>query len=205
MKSHLISSLINSLSKYPASSTVANPYATRHLRDNLDAYLSTLCMTRYSGHLLVGEAPGYRGCALTGIPFTSERVLRSASHAFLVELFPNLTIGGNVTERTATCVWKRVCTRRRLPAFWNIFPFHPHVSGNKKTNRRPTAVEIAAGRTFLSLVVHILAPHTVVAVGKVASTITRLAFPDLQHATLRHPSFGGSSEFNHGFDQLNIP
>ena len=198
----MIPSLLRSLSRHPASATVANPYTSPHLRDNLEAYLSALCAFPYSGHLFVGEAPGHRGCARTGIPFTSERVLRSGSHPLLVALLPKLTVDGEMTENTATIVWERVSTRRNVPAFWNVFPFHPHACNDTSANRRPNAAEIAAGRVFSNLVIQILDPHTIVAVGEVAAAITPAAFPKLKHAKLRHPSFGGADEFRRGFDGL---
>jgi len=34
--------------------------------------------------LLLGEAPGYKGCRLTGVPFTSEKIL--SNHLFFKEL-----------------------------------------------------------------------------------------------------------------------
>ena len=49
-------------------------------RHNLTRYLSAMEQSRPT-LLLVGEAPGYRGCRLTGIPFTS-------SHTLVQEMVP---------------------------------------------------------------------------------------------------------------------
>ncbi|UCG25887.1 MAG: hypothetical protein JSW55_07845, partial [Chloroflexota bacterium] len=43
-------------------------------RANLRLYLSQIAAAG-PALLLVGEAPGYRGCRLTGVPFTSEAIL----------------------------------------------------------------------------------------------------------------------------------
>jgi len=142
---------------------------------------------------------------MTGIPFSSERVLRSGSHPFLAALFPSLTLNSNVTERSATIVWKQFAGRQSLPAFWNAVPFHPHPCGVTDDNRRPTSSEIAAGSFFLHTVVQILTPHTIVAVGRVAAAVTASAFPHLQHLALPHPSFRGTAGFISGCAALNIP
>src|SRR5437764_837102 len=96
MNPHLIPSLLNALSSHRPTSTVANPYASPARRNNLEAYLKALCSFPYSGHLLIGEAPGCHGCGVSGIPFTSERVLRSGIHPFLVTLLPGLKLTGHV-------------------------------------------------------------------------------------------------------------
>src|SRR5690554_6491486 len=41
---------------------------------NLRLYLRQM-MTRRPSFLLVGEAPGYRGCRVTGVPFTNKHLL----------------------------------------------------------------------------------------------------------------------------------
>lgn len=205
MNPQLISRLICDLASVPPSATVMNPYYRSSARcKNLGAYLSALCACPYSGHLFVGEAPGYRGCAVTGIPFTSERVLRSRSHRFLSALWPLLSPVGDETEPTATIVWEQVRNCQTVPAFWNVFPFHPHPKDVPNRNRKPNASEKAAGRPFLDLIVQIFAPHTLVAVGKVAASVTTSAFPHLKHVSLRHPANGGKAGFVSGFAALHI-
>jgi uracil-DNA glycosylase len=201
----LISPLLTALAGVSSSSTVSNPYSVAAWLTNLHAYLTALCAHPYSGHLFVGEAPGHRGCAITGIPFSSERVLRSGSHLFLTALLPSLTLAGSVTERSATIVWCQFAGKRGLPAFWNAFPFHPHSAGVTNDNRRPTGIEIAAGTLFLHTVVEILAPHTIVAVGDVAASVTTTTFPKLRHLTFPHPSYRGTAGFISGCAALNIP
>jgi uracil-DNA glycosylase len=205
MNPKLITPLLSKLQAVPSSNVVFNPYHAAGPRQNLHAYLLALIAHPYSGHLFVGEAPGHRGGAITGIPFTSERVLRSGNHTLLKSLLPSLTIGGNVTERSATIVWKQFAHRRSLPAFWNAFPFHPHPVGIANENRKPTKAEIESGASFLDAVVQILEPHTIVAVGAVAESVTTTAFPGIRHRTFPHPSYRGTAEFISGCALLAIP
>ena len=48
-----------------------NPYRDEVCKYNLLNYLQHLKSNKVD-IMLIGEAPGYRGCALTGIPFTDE-------------------------------------------------------------------------------------------------------------------------------------
>src|ERR1041385_5962805 len=90
-------------------------------RDRLAAYLAARESARY---LLVGEAPGYRGTRVSGIPFTSERQLTGTGPA----------------EATATVV-HRVLEELDLQEdvlLWNVVPTHP---GTPASNRAPTRAE----------------------------------------------------------------
>ena len=64
--------------------------------------------------LVVGEALGYRGGLLTGIPISCERLLREQRHPFWRRLAPQLTIEGDTPEATATIVWDYLANRRRI-------------------------------------------------------------------------------------------
>jgi uracil-DNA glycosylase len=122
--------------------------------------------------LLVGEAPGYRGARVSGIPFTSERQLT----------------GTGPVEASATIV-HRVLAELELEEhvlLWNAVPTHP---GTATSNRRPRAAEIAAGRPFLR---ELAAGRRVIAVGRVAERVLDGA------PYVRHPSQGGAAEFRAG-------
>jgi uracil-DNA glycosylase len=141
-------------------------------RDRLEAYLEQRAGAPF---LLVGEAPGYRGARICGIPFTSERLLTGAGPA----------------EASATVV-HRVLAELGLAdqvLLWNVVPTHPGTAGS---NRRPTAREVAAGLPFA---LELARGRRVVAVGRLAAAA--LAAP-----YVRHPSHGGAAEFRLGLLQF---
>jgi uracil-DNA glycosylase len=138
------------------------------LRARLLAYLEA----RWAAPiLLVGEAPGFRGARVSGIPFMSERQVS----------------GTGPREATATTVQHalgELGLAERVLA-WNVVPTHP---GTATSNRRPTAEEVAAGRAFL---VALARTRTVLPVG-------RLAEATLGCPGVRHPSHGGARRFRDG-------
>jgi hypothetical protein len=190
-----IPKLIEQLESRSSTAIVTNFYAIPDLTQNLAVYLRALCDLPYSGHLVLGEAPGYRGCALTGIPFTSQRILATSPHPFLSELRKSITVSGNMTEATATIVWDHLLGCQTLPGMWNVFPFHPHCANFKSSNRKPTTAEVADGYSFLKLILDILTPAVIIAVGRTAASAMNAWFPAVSVATARHPSFGGKKEY----------
>jgi uracil-DNA glycosylase len=140
-------------------------------RERLRTYLEA---RREAPLLLVGEAAGYRGTRISGIPFTSERQLT----------------GRGPAEATATIV-RRVLADLGLEEetlCWNVVPTHPHLPGRPETNRRPTAREVEAARPLLE---ELAAGRSVIAVGRLAKSV-------LDAPYVRHPSHGGAAEFRTG-------
>jgi uracil-DNA glycosylase family 4 len=149
-----------------------NQYAVSPLRrDRLRSYLEA---RRATEMVLVGEAAGYRGARVSGIPFTSERQLT----------------GFGPAEATATIV-HRVVARLGVEddvLLWNVVPTHP---GSESSNRRPTRAEVEAAAPFLDELTR----------GRVAIAVGRLAAAALDAPYVRHPSHGGAAAFEQGLRQ----
>ena len=149
-----------------------NQYADSRLRrDRLADYLARHA---HAAILLVGEAAGYRGARVSGIPFTSERQLT----------------GNGPAEATATIV-HRVLGDLGLEhdvLLWNAVPTHP---GTETSNRAPTAAEIRDAQPFLE---ELARGRHVIAIGRVAARATGAPY-------VRHPSHGGAFAFAEGLLQ----
>jgi uracil-DNA glycosylase len=147
--------------------------ATR--RERLRAYLKARAEAPL---LLVGEAPGYRGTRVSGVPFTSERQLTGTGPA----------------EATATIV-HRVLAELGIEEdvlLWNVVPTHP---GTESSNRRPTRAEVEAGLPFLQELAR----------GRRPIAIGRLAHSVLGGPYIRHPSRGGAGAFRVGLTRARRP
>jgi len=132
------------------------------LRDYLERRAAALV-------LLVGEAPGFRGARLSGIPFTSERQLTGAGAA----------------EATATIVQRTLADLGLDVLCWNVVPTHP---GTECSNRRPTRAEVEASLPFLE---ELARGRRILAVGRLAERVTGAPY-------VRHPSHGGAAGFRAG-------
>ena len=145
--------------------------------------------------MLLGEAPGHRGCGRTGIPFVCEKTL-SESSFFRKGNFTLPQPSNPVKEATAQTVWGSLVKWNELPLLWNIFPFHPHKPGLPESNRPPTKPELEFGEAVLLELLSIFSIRKILAVGKKAEG--QLAGLGIPYQYIRHPSFGGKRDFEKG-------
>ncbi len=143
---------------------------------------------------------GYKGGRRTGLPLTDE--VHLAWYAALLATPPlkRATNGQVVAERTATVVWHTLRSISRPIFLWNVFPLHPHAPADPMSNRSHTRAERESCRPLLLCLLDMLQPNTVVAIGRNAHAALR----DLGIAafTVRHPSYGGESDFVSGLTAL---
>ncbi len=133
---------VGHLSTCPSTSVYFNPWfgddhQAAACRANLLRYLKD---HERAEVLVVGEAPGYLGARLSGVPFTDPRHL-----------------GGKGREQSASAVQEfleRFSLHDKV-LLWNVFPFHPHLPDRPGTNRVPRAHELRQGLPFL----HALRPE----------------------------------------------
>lgn len=190
---------VDRLARIPSTELAANPYSNEACRRNLQNYLEHLQREK-AGIMLIGEAPGYKGCALTGIPFTDPRQLCNPDNEFVLGTWER-RLPSNVSqedsERTASCVWSVLRESRVIPLLWNIFSFHPHKEGNVKSNRTPTSAELAQGLGFAKELIEMFGVDDgrIYAVGRKAQKQLRLD----DDRYICHPSYGKSKLFAEQF------
>jgi uracil-DNA glycosylase len=152
---------------------------------NLRRYLGE---RRRADVVCVGEAGGYAGLRFSGVPFASERDLLAWGPPYRT----TSTRPEGWCEASATIVRRtlaRLGAERRV-LFWNAVPTHPHRPDEPFSNRRPTRAEIVGGAESGRLLLALVRPRRVVAVGRVAEA----ALP-AGTRYLRHPAHGGAVRF----------
>lgn len=173
-------------------------------RYNLKRYLQEM-LERRPTVLLVGEAPGFRGMRITGVPFTNRTIFEGPANNFGLfgpgkgyVLPPEAA--GVAAEPTATVMWEVLAELGVLPLLWSAFPWHPHKPGQPLTNRTPRTSEAALGTPFWQALAQLFAVRTIVAVGNVAHR--SLLRSGVDAPKIRHPAHGGRAGFKSGLEQL---
>ena len=192
------------LSKY-SDEKVDNQYINDIQKNNLLKYLENMFILNPS-ILLVGEAPGYKGCTLTGIPFTSEFIINN--HNNFDDLKGCIALGKQ-KESAATIMWDtldELIKEDRLlikPLMWNIFPFHPIEGKNVKSNRTPNANECLYGFSILKELLDLFPSiEKIYAIGVKADE--KIKLHPKYAGKLRHPARGGKAEFRKGMFDIYI-
>jgi hypothetical protein len=173
-------------------------------RQNLLIYLQEM-LDRRPSVLLVGEAPGFRGMRITGVPFTNRTILEGPANRFGLfgpgkgyVLPPEAA--GVAAEPTATVLWQVLEEVDFLPLLWSAFPWHPHQPGRPLSNRTPKPSETKLGTPFWQELAELFGISSIVAVGNVA--LHSLQRSGLEVPKIRHPAHGGRSGFKQGLERL---
>lgn len=156
-------------------------------------------------YLLIGEAPGYRGCHFSGIPFTCEKQLCDGVVPRLPEHYRLTTRNLPWSEGSATVIWSTLYELgiAEQTVLWNSFPWHPHVLGNPLSNRTPTPRELVANADILAMVVEAFPNAERIAIGKCALRTLQSLGVDAHE--VRHPSMGGANIFKAQMRELAAP
>ncbi|MBF2754391.1 MAG: uracil-DNA glycosylase [Gammaproteobacteria bacterium AqS3] len=142
----------------------------------------------------VGRDLGHRGGRRTGLAFADDVNLPGHLARWGLRT-QRATSGEPMAETTAAVIWD-VLRQIESPIFlWNIFPLHPHRRGEPFSNRTHNAQEGRAGEELLIRMIEWLAPRRVIAVGGDAFAALSRRSAGVEVVRVRHPSYGGRSEF----------
>jgi hypothetical protein len=164
-------------------------------RQNLTIVLEA-ALTLGVDSLWIARDLGYRGGRRTGLALTDEVHLAAHADLFAVPVLKRATRGPAVAERTAKVIWQALAAVQRPVFLWNVFPLHPFERGDSMSNRCHTRAERQACRPLLMWLLENLQPKSILAIGRDAELA--LADLDVPALKVRHPSYGGQSEFLDG-------
>jgi hypothetical protein len=189
---------------------VFNPYAdccevhdradaVRLRKNNLQALLEAALAVNVDT-IWIARDLGYRGGRRTGVPLTDEVHLDLVAALFGGIELKRATQGPVMAERTAAVVWKVLSRIGQPVVLWNVFPFHPHEPDDPFSNRCHTASERELAIPLLRNLIRMFRPQRLVAIGRDAQlALQRL---DISVVTVRHPSYGGQTEFINSLFEL---
>lgn len=204
---------IDKLSKEVSTPELTNVYSpeipqSEICRENLYNYLQRI-QNNNSKIMLIGEAPGYHGCRLSGIAFTCEE-------NFTEDIIPGImgkdlgykifSDGKPEKELSASIVWPKLKEWYMLhgcvPLLWNICPFHPHKKNDVKSNRTPQKEEIERGIKYFLELVNIFNIQHVGCIGRESFNAIEAMNLNTSLEYLRHPSCGGIKKFRKMTDKF---
>ena len=142
----------------------------------------------------IGRDLGYRGGRRTGLAFTDD--VNFHAHNARWGVFSNQpTKGALIKERTATIIWRVLSNIEGNIFLWNVFPLHPHKFDNPLSNRSHNKIERNTGVEFLEELIQLLQPQRLIAIGEDAAHATKEFENQLKVFQVRHPSYGGQTQF----------
>lgn len=190
--------------------SVFNPYsdvcpvhdrydAAKLRRRNLERFLDAALDARVDT-MWIARDLGYRGGRRTGVPLTDEIHLDRAGALLGGIALDRATEGPVIAERTAAVVWRVLGTIGVPAVLWNVFPLHPHGPEDPFSNRCHTRAERDATAHLLHALIALVKPKQIVAIGRDAQLA--LDGLDVPIIPVRHPSYGGQTDFIAGLYDL---
>lgn len=176
---------------------LANAPALR--RKNLRDYLSAV-ESLGTDTIWMGRDLGYRGGRRTGLALTDEARLPMFAAHYPGSAPSKATKGPSVAERTATEIWAVLARLKRPPLLWNVFPLHPHDPDDPMTNRRFAARELSEVTDLNRTLIDWLGIRRIVCIGQDA--VAYAATFGVEVECVRHPSYGGVTEFRQGMQRI---
>ena len=196
-----IQDFVQELSKKESTSDCSNPYESKNACRNLSRYLQYF-LSKKAKILLIGEAPGYRGCGITGIPFTNPHTIQKSEAQFFQDCRHELLVQNQTSEASARAVWEILEEYNSHVLLWNVFPFHPHKPNDPSSNRKPSQMEIDIGKKLLQKILDLFEPTVIIAVGRVSQNLLNKIQLSQKIQYVRHPSYGGKNEFREGMRKI---
>jgi hypothetical protein len=144
--------------------------------------------------LWIGRDLGHRGGRRTGLALTDEVHLTIHATRWNISI-DRATTGSIVAERTAAVIWSMLALVSAPVFLWNVFPLHPHEPGDPFSNRSHRPHERAVGEALLAELVGMLRPRRLVAIGNDAAKVAFRLAAITEVVQVRHPSYGGQSDF----------
>jgi len=149
----------------------------------------------------IGRDLGYRGGRRTGLALTDDAHVGEHVGRWGVTA-DRATKGEIVRERTAAFVWGTLAQISAAVFLWNVFPLHPHNPGDPFSNRAHNARERQAGEEVFGELVKLLSPRRLIAIGNDAGRTADRYCSRSEVFRVRHPSYGGQTEFRRQIGDL---
>lgn len=188
------------IDKCPVHDTSEAPKARARMLQNM----LKAAMEMDIDSIWIGRDLGYRGGRRTGLALTDDVHINKHVARWGLSV-DRPTKGEIVAERTAAVIWSILDQIDEHVFLWNVFPFHPHEPGNPFSNRAHSAVERQTGEEILYSLISLLKPKRLIAIGNDAEKTAIRLDSNLDILKVRHPSYGGQTEFlNQMYQIYNI-
>jgi hypothetical protein len=144
--------------------------------------------------LWIGRDLGHRGGRRTGLALTDDVHVPIHAARWKISI-ERATSGSIMGERTAAVIWSMLVSVPAAVFLWNVFPLHPHEPNDPFTNRSHCPKERIAGEALLAELITMLHPRRLVAIGNDAAKVAGKFAGVTEVVQVRHPSYGGQTEF----------